>query len=230
MSFYSQKKKIVVKNTTFSYNNIQKVYQNKRIYNQSYTFAVVKQKNFIGLCYIGGINKDSKIINNAGWKFHVSLNDTISGNVQRGWDSIVDILIKHKIQQSKVIKSNYKVYDKQRDQNDFEKGKQIVIYAYGIDANKKWKQILQEITTAFLKNQVIAGKLPKYNRIVKGSTYISYCNDAAKYGKKAKNLSMAKKLAMTNYNPYNNILPTNFKKLKVIEVTKKKQIIKTTKT
>jgi hypothetical protein len=197
----------------FFYKNIN---DNNFVNNDAIGFSSVKDvpKNFIGFIYNEYYNPQST---NAGWKFHISLDDDIAGNVGRGWDAIVGILIEYKIIQSKVVKDGYKIGAK--DQN--ERGKQIVIYAYDDDEKQNWQKILQKITIALVDAKIKPGLRPPHNKEIQGSSYLSYCNDAGYNGKKIcdKHPQQAYQNMLKGYNACNNFEPDNIKNINILEIT-----------
>jgi len=111
-----------------------------------------------------------------GYKLHIAIDDSIDGNMERGWNIVKDILIDHGIHASKVAMpgmgfANNSEYREQQ-------GKQITVYAcYNPDA--QWNDICQEITIALADNNVTPANFSTGNgeQVIRGSNYISYRSD-----------------------------------------------------
>ncbi|OGT21661.1 MAG: hypothetical protein A3C55_01945 [Gammaproteobacteria bacterium RIFCSPHIGHO2_02_FULL_42_13] len=147
---------------------------------------------------------------NAGWKFHVSVDDMVEGNLAKAWNIIVDVLIDNKIYQSKVLRRNIHLSDGDLKESDkdlrfAERGKQIVIYAYDDELKKPWDEILQKIAQGLVDADIQPSYPPPYDRPVSGSYYISYRNDAngagAKYPEHRTELAR-REMKNGGYNPH----------------------------
>lgn len=111
-------------------------------------------------------------IREAGWKFHFSIAQD-SNNVEKAWDVLVPILLKHKVGQSKVIKPEH----------HSEASKVIAVYTFnGGPKLDQWEPFLAEVESAFKEQQINPGE-KIYEHKIEGSDYIYYRNDAGIDGK-----------------------------------------------
>jgi hypothetical protein len=130
-----------------------------------------------------------------GWKFHVSIDDSIPGNLAKGSDVVKDVLISHHVAQWKVVSLNELKKQAEKDKSkpptfqhdvgiqnmdgSYEEephvGKQITIY-HRVDPDNDWENIINEIETGLRSKKVIPG--------AKAST-ISDSDPKVKAGQKA---------------------------------------------
>ncbi len=110
-------------------------------------------------------------------KIHISLEEELTRKIRTlGWNIVKYVLGKGRIGSFKVIRPKYNMSDDPK-----QCGKDITIYA-GYDRHLdvvSWLHILQEITIAFVENNVKPGysqqsTAEKPEKIVKGSKYFSY--------------------------------------------------------
>lgn len=127
----------------------------------------------------------------AGWKFHLSINDLIEGNLAKAWNALWPILRKYGIVETKVVPYNtfHGRPSKTNKQSEQQVGKQITIYAFSTvfaedsEANiKQWVNFLQEVDRALVEAKVVPGPAAGLDHILDNSRYISYCNDAGERG------------------------------------------------
>lgn len=132
----------------------------------------------------------------AGWKFHLSINDLIEGNLDKGWNTVCPILMKHGVVSFKIVpKGVHHGADEDR-----QVGKQITIFAFKCDISvAEWRGILEEIHNTLVSKAVVPGPLPITDRMIANSYYISYCNDADKKGRPLTGHDFNSK---SNPNPY----------------------------
>jgi hypothetical protein len=120
----------------------------------------------------------------AGWKFHLSINDLISGNVEKAWNVLWPVLCKYEIVATKVVPYNT-FHGHQLKQV----GKQITIYAFNTvfsnnpeTNNEHWVAFLEEIDRVLTDANVVPGPAARLDHVLDQSRYISYCNDARENG------------------------------------------------
>jgi hypothetical protein len=127
--------------------------------------------------YLEIINFDKTQLGEHGWKFHISIDDTNRENLARGWNIVKDVLIANNI-------TKFKIYAPESGKS-MESGsnpsKQITIYAY-YDLEEKnaedWQRIIREVTLHLANEGVHPAGKPKNDRLIKGSSFVSYRNDA----------------------------------------------------
>ncbi len=186
--------------------------------------------DYVFFAYEGNVKPLSKRID-AGWKFFVSVDDTVEANLARAWNIVVDILVEHQISQSKVIRGDIHLSEGDPAEGDMdlkfaERGKQIVIYAYDDDLGKPWATILHRISQGLVDAAIQPSYFPPYNRPMAGSYYLSYRNDANKSGKKysANHRDKARKdMRDKGYNPHGH--PDIFEKLSLTIDLRGKEIV-----
>ncbi len=98
-----------------------------------------------------------------GWKVHISLFED-DENISKAWNSIVDILIKYGIQESKVLKKGLSL-------PEFQKGKEITIYFQ--EGNIDWLRMFVEIEEKLLEEKIKPGYKALIDKIVGGSQFLS---------------------------------------------------------
>ncbi len=109
----------------------------------------------------------------AGWKFHLSVaQDDRKENLEKAWDALVPILLKHKVGETKIVKHEL-VQDA---------SKVLTVYTFnGGPKLDEWEPFLKEVESAFKERGVVRGE-EIYENHVTGSDYIYYRNDAGPNG------------------------------------------------
>ncbi len=116
--------------------------------------------------------KETSLIKEAGWKFHLSIAQDPE-NVEKAWDTLVPILLKHKVGQAKVVKPEY----------PSEASKVIAVYTFnGGPKLDQWEPFLKDVESAFRECKVAPGE-KIFEHKIEGSEYIYYRNDAGPDGK-----------------------------------------------
>lgn len=109
-----------------------------------------------------------------GWKIHISLDDEISGNIEKAWNVLVGLFIAKRINLVKLIDKG----DKDITVHPNYHGRQITIYS---DLEPftvgEWREILQEINDELVRAGVFPGYISKICQPIEGSSYFSYRND-----------------------------------------------------
>lgn len=114
----------------------------------------------------------------AGWKFHISVNDLIPGNLEKAWNVAWQILCNYGVVEFKVVP-----YDTFHGHEIIQAGKQITIYAFNTFlSSPEWTKLLQEVDRALTEARVVPGPCAKRDHVLADSHYISYCNDAGENG------------------------------------------------
>ncbi len=117
-------------------------------------------------------NKDQPMIKEAGWKFHLSIAQDHE-NIEKAWNILVPILLKHKVGQAKVVKP----------ESTSEANKVIAVYTFnGGPKLDQWEPFLKDVESAFRENTVTPGG-NIFEHKIEGSDYIYYRNDAGPDGK-----------------------------------------------
>jgi len=178
--------------------------------------SVSKNKFFIsfGLNNLKSNESDGVYaLRTCGWKFHISINDKEPNNIKEGWNLVKDILIEHRVYNSKVVPQG-KVMEEQVIDDEpigVQRGKQITIYAF-YQPEKDWAPILQEITKALANNHIEPSYRAPGDREVKGSNYITYRCDGI-YNDKKGNCPFPRGVPWTDYS--NEIGEDPFKDISV---------------
>lgn len=112
-----------------------------------------------------------------GLKIHISLDDEIPGNAEKGWNAIAPILRYYNIARVKVTDITRMQKDVFQEPN--ERGKQITIYACLHPPGSNWKNALTSITRALLARGVEPGYRPDLTtcKEVPNNCYLSYRYD-----------------------------------------------------
>lgn len=138
--------------------------------------------------YVLSFNDSMKMRNkspDARWKFHISLNDEIEGNIARGWNVFKNVMIQYKIGMTKVVIPSIKI-----SKTTGQTGKQITIYTW-YNKNitlKQWGLILKEATTAFVRADIqpgfqCIGSFVKEEIPIKWSSYFTCRFEGGEAGK-----------------------------------------------
>ncbi|MBS0351535.1 MAG: hypothetical protein JSR33_10205 [Proteobacteria bacterium] len=115
-----------------------------------------------------------------GWKFHISINDLIEGNMRHAWNIICPILMRYQVNSFKVVPKGVHHGIEEIQQV----GKQVTIYAFKNDISvTEWEIILKELHNNLVAANIVPGPLPISDKSIAGSHYLSYCNDANVLGK-----------------------------------------------
>jgi len=113
-----------------------------------------------------------------GWKIHVSVANT-KENIAKAWQLVAAKIIEYGVYEVKVVGKQY------LGEEQHQKGKEIVIYEFSSRPDINWQSLLQELENDFKRNEVVAGKHPKFRLpegmddeinepSIKGSEYF-YC-------------------------------------------------------
>ncbi|MBX9586970.1 MAG: hypothetical protein K2X50_06900 [Gammaproteobacteria bacterium] len=117
-------------------------------------------------------NKETPMMKEAGWKFHLSIAQN-SENVEKAWDVLLPLLIKHKVGQAKVVKPEH----------PSEASKVIAVYTFnGGPKLDQWEPFLKDVESAFKDCKIDPGE-KIFEHKIEGSEYIYYRNDAGFDGK-----------------------------------------------
>jgi hypothetical protein len=109
--------------------------------------------------------------NVGGWKLHVAIEDS-DDNLSKAWDIIVDKIIEHEIQLTKIIKESVRESLKQDPQQC---GKEITLYAYReARPTDEWEKFINQVTESLARANIKPGPLPGSDNEIKGSNYFSY--------------------------------------------------------
>lgn len=119
--------------------------------------------------------KQMSITKVAGWKFHLSIAQD-AANVEKAWNSLVPILLKYKVGETKVV----------RPESQQDASKVITVYTFsgGPELNQ-WESFLEDTELAFRQNEVVPGE-QIFESHIEGSAYIYYRNDADENGEYVK--------------------------------------------
>lgn len=119
-----------------------------------YDYRSGQIKDFFILSYIGRDIGRPNFSEDKGWKFHISLDDEVGGNISMGWNILKDVLIANKVRMAKVVKPNVMMAD-----DPEQCGKQVTIYTW-YNPEKSlgdWVGMIAHITTSFVQHDVIPG-------------------------------------------------------------------------
>jgi hypothetical protein len=109
-----------------------------------------------------------------GLKIHLSLDDTIPGNIENGWNAIANVLNYYKIARTKVVNVDL-IENDDPINHRMACGKQITLYASLHPDGTQWRNVLESFSQALDKNNVAPGYEPEgSNRI---NCYLSYRYD-----------------------------------------------------
>lgn len=110
-----------------------------------------------------------------GWKFQISVDDTVEGNMERAWNLIQEELWREGFPFCKVIKDGVRL---DKTCKPWGRGKQITIYTdcgpYPVD-DERWRNLLARITEILASNGIQPSYIPCNCKKI--SPYISYRND-----------------------------------------------------
>lgn len=162
-------------NDLYSYSNLRMVTPTEQIKTGPYTALIEHPRS----AFITFAHESYKLQSEYGWKFHISVNDENFKNVEKAWDILKDILIRHSIKLSKVVRPDFQISIKIPKQ----RGKQITIYQFLNAELENWEQILIDITYAFTKNGIEPGHAPISDHPIRGTPYVYYRTDADSDGK-----------------------------------------------
>lgn len=116
-----------------------------------------------------------------GWKFQISINDSVENNMEKAWNIIKEIFLRFGFPACKVIKNDVHL---DNEFNPWERGKQTTIYTFaGLDGKndvRLWEILLQSITDELAAAHIEQSYIPCNCK--KLSPYISYRNDKKAQG------------------------------------------------
>lgn len=136
------------------------------------------------------IPEDESVSIGFGWKLHIGVSEAVLGNVEKAWNVVAPLLVKHGVPTAKVIKagSENSLY---RDPPDTQINKQITIYLGTSEVCNKHREtifaFIQELNQILLENDIVPGcEIPESARIKEeilyDSPYLTYRCDSTRRG------------------------------------------------
>jgi hypothetical protein len=161
-----------MQNKQFDYCNV----SNRVIKNETH-FAYRSKGGYISLRTFECEKRLKNEPNPPGWKLHISIDDE-NDNMERAWNTAVYILIHHNVSFAKFILITS---EKDKKEREYECGRHFTIY---VEQNPEktrddWQNIINDITEAFVQNNIKPGYRNIICRQIPGSSFFYYRNDTA---------------------------------------------------
>ena len=136
-------------------------------------------KNFDNTDYISITEKSYEPTR--GWKIHISIDDTEQAILEKAWNSIVYICVKHDVKLMKMITTTNDVRTHLHAPEG--SGRQFTLYVPVKEEGNQayWQKLLQEIEDALHDADIPVGYSSSVTKNLSG--YLSYRNDLTKDGK-----------------------------------------------